>query len=148
MIQFKARGHYVAGRCRLVKLKLSSTMELSILCPIHRTGSFRSYVLSGCSWTCAFSLLCTYCFQVGKASLVFAGCCCGLWLTLLQGVISHERWWQFSIREVHLPSTKIYKRTGNNAFQEVPISSSLLDCQEKLTLFISCLLENDQKTRI
>lgn len=68
------------------------------------------------SWTYAFSVLLIHRFQVGKISLAFASCHCELWLTPLQAVISPERWRLFSIREVRLPSMKIYKRTGNNTF--------------------------------
>lgn len=100
-------------------------MELSILCPIHRSGSLRCYILSGCSWTSVFSLLCTHCFQVGKASLGFAGSAvdCG-WHSCR--VLSHVKGGGNSASEKYVCQAPKYTKelftVSSMRFQFIPVS--------------------------
>lgn len=100
-------------------------MELSILRPIHRSGSFRCCILSGCSWTSVFSLLHTHCFQVGKASLVFAGCAvdCG-WHSCR--VLSHVKGGGNSALEKYVCQAPKYTKelvtVSSMRFQFIPVS--------------------------
>lgn len=86
------------------------------------------YPLTACRWD-RFQFLQALLWTVADTA---AGC----YLTWKVMAIQHQR-----------STSAKHKNIQKNILQDIPVSSSLLDWREKLILFISCLLENDQKNK-